>query len=321
MSKIHDLSKYSFLLLVLLALLLVGLGLILIGWHYQQGWLQAIWHVCQSGIQNLGQHWSVAWRLAILAFVFGVIARGGWSIFQQVMDTQRFVHLFEPLSRMPPARLLSLLRAHNLPAEDVVYLNLTAPHAFCAGFWRPRIWLTAGLVNLLTDEELIAVLVHETFHYRRRDPLRLLISRSLKSAFFFLPLIGDLARFTELQQEIAADEAVIEYLDDDLPLLCTLQKLLTQDVNRTPLADVIVTPFNVTEARLRRLVYPTQPISIRWRSMIANWSINVGAIMFFLGISLLSTQPMMRHQEAGACVIEEATNPLQTQLTTILPDW
>jgi hypothetical protein len=321
MPKIHSLSKYSFLFLVLLALVLVGLGLMLIGWHYQQGWLQAIWHVCQSGIQNLGQHWSVTWQLIILMLVFGVIARSGWSIGQQVKGTQGFVNLFEPLREMPPARLLALLKAHNLSAENIVYLNLTTPHAFCLGLWRPRIWLTAGLVNLLNDEELTAVLVHEAYHYRHRDPLRLLISRSLKSAFFFLPLVGELAQFTELQQEIAADEAVIEYLDDDLPLLCTLQKLLTQDVKRISLPDATVTAFNVTEARLRRLIYPTRSRSIHWRDTIANWSINAGVIMVLLGISFLSTQPMMRHQEVGACLIEEATNPLQTQVTTILPDW
>lgn len=321
MPKTANLSKYSFLLLILITSALAGLVLMLIRWHYQQGWLDAIWHVCQSGIQNLGQHWSVAWQLAILAIVFMVIARGGWSTWQQIKTTRRFVHLFEPLRERPSPRVLSLLKVHNLSTEDVVYLNLTAPHAFCLGFWRPRIWLTTGLANLLSDEELTAVLVHEAYHYHRRDPLRLLISRSLKSALFFLPMIGDLANFAELQQEIAADEAVIEYLDDDLPLLCTLQKLLTQDTLRAPLPYATITPFNVTEARLRRLVYPPRPVPIRWRDTIANWSINVGVILFFLGISLLSTQPTMRHQELGACVIDEAVSPLQTQVTTILPDW
>lgn len=321
MSKIANLSKYSFLFLILVTSALAGLVLLLIRWHYQQGWLDAIWHVCQSGIQNLGQHWSVAWQLVILAIVFFVIARGGWSTWQQIKTTRRFVHLFEPLRETPSPRVLSLLKAHNLPEGDVVYLNLTAPHAFCLGFWHPRIWLTTGLANLLSDEELTAVLVHETYHLRRRDPLRLLISRSLKSALFFLPMIGVLAKVAELQQEIAADEAVIEYLDDDLPLLCTLQKLLTQDIKRSPLPYATVTPFNVTEARLRRLVYPTQPISIHWRDTIANWSVNVGVIMFFLGISFLSTQPTMMHQEAGACVIEEVANPLQSRVTTVLPEW
>jgi Zn-dependent protease with chaperone function len=280
MLKIRNPSKYSFWLLIVVALILAGLGLTHINWQYRQGWVQAIWHICQSGVQNLGQHWSVTWQLVILAIAFVVIVRGGWSIGQQVRSTRRFVRLFLPLRETPPARLRTLLEAHNLSAENIVYLNLTVPHAFCLGFWRPRIWLTSDLINLLSDEELTVVLAHEVYHCRRRDPLRLLISRALKSAFFFLPLVGDLANFVELQQEIAADQSVIEYLGDDLPLLCTLQKLLTQDMKGTPLPSATFTPFNVTEARLRRLIYPSQSTPFSWRDTMANWAINVGMVMF-----------------------------------------
>jgi hypothetical protein len=230
------------------------------------------------------------------------------------------MHLFLPLRETPPARLQALLVAHDLSTDDLVYLNLPATRAFCLGFWRPRIWLTAGLTNLLTDDELAAVLAHEAYHCRRRDPLRLLISRAVKSAFFFLPLVGNLAKLAELQQEIAADQAVIETMGDDLPLLCSLQKLLTQGTPRTPMPKATVTPFNVTEARLRRLIYPAHCAPFTWRNSLANWFINAGVMMFLYGIVVLSTQPVIQHQEVGACLIERTPNPLQTQMTT-LPDW
>jgi hypothetical protein len=230
------------------------------------------------------------------------------------------MHLFLPLRETPPARLQALLVAHDLSTDDLVYLNLPATHAFCLGFWRPRIWLTAGLTDLLTDDELAAVLAHEAYHCRRRDPLRLLISRAVKSAFFFLPLVGNLAKLAELQQEIAADQAVVETMGDDLPLLCSLQKLLTQGTPRTPMPKATVTPFNVTEARLRRLIYPAQCAPFTWRNSLANGFINAGVMMFLYGIVVLSTQPVIQHQEVGACLIERTPNPLQTQMTT-LPDW
>ena len=114
-----------------------------------------MWHVCQSGLQNLGQHWSLTWQLVILALVAAVLIRGGWSMVQQVWRTRRFVGLFWPLSETPPARLLSLLEAHHLSAEKIVYLNLATTQAFCLGFWRPRIWLTAGLIELPATLPLI----------------------------------------------------------------------------------------------------------------------------------------------------------------------
>ena len=320
MLKRPNLSQYAFWLLVLITFVLAGLGLGLAGWQYRRGWVQTIWHLCQSGLQNLGQHGSVVWQLVILATIAVVLLRASWSTGQQVWSTRRFVRLFWPLREAPPARLQALLAAHNLSTEDVVYLNLPATHAFCLGFWRPRIWLTAGLIDLLTAEELAAVLAHEAYHCRRRDPLRLLLSRAVKSAFFFLPLVGDLAKLVELQQEIAADQAVIERMGDDLPLLCSLQKLLTQGSSKTPLPRATITPFNVTEARLRRLIYPAQSPPFSWRSSLANWFVNAGVVMFLYGIVLLSTQPVIQHQEVGACLIEGTPDPLQTQLTTLL-EW
>lgn len=320
MRKRANLSQYAFWLLVLITLSLAGLGLGLAGWQYRWGWVQTIWHLCQSGLQNLGQHESVVWQLVIVAIIAVVLLRAGWSIGQQVWSTRRFRRLFWPLRETPPARLQALLVAHNLSIENVVYLNLAATHAFCLGFWRPRIWLTAGLADLLTDAELAAVLAHEAYHCRRRDPLRLLLSRAVKWGFFFLPLVGDLAQLAELQQEMAADRAVIETMGDDLALLCSLHKLLTQGSPRTPLSGATVTAFNVTEARLRRLIYPMQPPSFSGRHRLANWFINAGVVMLLYGIVLLSTQPVVQHPGLGTCLIEETPDLLQTQLTT-LPDW
>lgn len=161
------------------------------------------------------EHRALTWQLIILILIFVVIIRGCWSLVEQVWNTQQLVRLFFPLRETPPARLRGLLESQGLSAESTVFLNLTTNHAFCLGFWQPRIWLTAGLVNLLTDEELTAVLTHEVHHCRHRDPLRLLIVRALRAAFFFLPLIGNLAKAIELQQETEADQSTIRHLGDD----------------------------------------------------------------------------------------------------------
>jgi Zn-dependent protease with chaperone function len=281
MLKRPNFSQYAFWLLVLITFALAGLGLRLAGWQYRRGWVQTIWHLCQSGLHNLGQHGAVIWQLVILATIATVLLRAGWSIGQQVWSTRRFMRLFLRLRETPPARLQVLLASHNMSIEDLVYLNVPASHAFCLGFWRPRIWLTARLTDLLTDDELAAVLAHEAYHCRRRDPLRLLISRAIKSAFFFLPLVGDLAKLAELQQETAADQAVIETMGDDLPLLCSLQKLLTQGAAKPPLPRATITPFNVTEARLRRLIYPAQSSLFSWRNSRANYSFSYWRCYFY----------------------------------------
>ena len=134
MLRRHKLSQYAFWWLALIALLLVGFGLGLAGRQYSRGWAQTIWHLCQSGLQNLGQHGPVVWQLVILVSVTAMLFRAGWSLGQQVWSTRRFMHLFLPLREMPPARLQALLTTHDLSLENLVYLNLPATRAFCLGF-------------------------------------------------------------------------------------------------------------------------------------------------------------------------------------------
>ena len=47
---------------------------------------------------------------------------------------------------------------------------------FCIGLLRPRIVVSTGLVELLDQAELEAVLAHEASHQRRRDPMRLMVA-------------------------------------------------------------------------------------------------------------------------------------------------
>jgi len=83
------------------------------------------------------------------------------------------------------------------------------PRAFCAGFVRPRAYISTGALSLLDHDEQAAVLAHEADHARRRDPLKLLVARALADGLFFLPAARRLAdRYAELA-EIAADEAAV----------------------------------------------------------------------------------------------------------------
>jgi Zn-dependent protease with chaperone function len=83
------------------------------------------------------------------------------------------------------------------------------PQAFCAGFLRPRVYVSTGALDALDEQELEAVLAHEHQHARLRDPLRVFCVRVLAEALFFLPALRRLAdRYSSLS-EIAADAAAV----------------------------------------------------------------------------------------------------------------
>jgi Zn-dependent protease with chaperone function len=82
-------------------------------------------------------------------------------------------------------------------------------YAFTFGLVRPRIVVSTGLVSALTAAELAAVLRHESVHLVRRDPRRSFFWAALRSAFFFLPALRDVAEHVALGRELAADAAIV----------------------------------------------------------------------------------------------------------------
>lgn len=83
------------------------------------------------------------------------------------------------------------------------------PQAFCAGYLRPRVYISRRTLELLTEAELHAVLAHEHHHRRVRDPLRLAYARILSEALFFVPVLRSLSeRYADLA-ELSADRAAV----------------------------------------------------------------------------------------------------------------
>jgi BlaR1 peptidase M56 len=94
----------------------------------------------------------------------------------------------------------------------VTVIDAAVPLAFCAGWLRPRVYVSTAALHVLSGEELAAVLAHEQHHRALRDPLRLAVGRVLCQALFFLPVLRPLheryGEVTELRADAAALAAV-----------------------------------------------------------------------------------------------------------------
>jgi hypothetical protein len=102
-----------------------------------------------------------------------------------------------------------LARLHPIPRDGVFVIDDDRPEAFCAGLWRPRVYITSGALAVLDTPALRAVLAHERHHARRRDPLRLAASRVIARSLFFLPAVRELRRGQQILVEISADESAV----------------------------------------------------------------------------------------------------------------
>jgi Zn-dependent protease with chaperone function len=172
---------------------------------------------------------------------------------QQLREIRRFLRSLPPREPELPARLQCLAAELGITARVDLVRDVQA-YSFCYGFLRPRICVTTGLLDLLDEAELRALLLHERHHLRQRDPLRILIARVVGDAINLLPIAGMLVRQYRVAQEVAADQAAIAGCDSEAPLSSALLKLLT--INRTRARiPIAVGAFSVTEERIARLVY------------------------------------------------------------------
>jgi len=83
------------------------------------------------------------------------------------------------------------------------------PLAFCLGWLRPRVYVSAGALARITPDELRAVLAHERQHAAARDPLRLAAARVLREALFYLPVLRPLHERHRTLAELVADAAAL----------------------------------------------------------------------------------------------------------------
>ncbi len=83
------------------------------------------------------------------------------------------------------------------------------PFSFCYWFLRPRICLSTALVERLDADELRAVLHHERYHLRQRDPLRQIVARYFAAGLYVVPVVDELLAFHTLQKEIDADQEAV----------------------------------------------------------------------------------------------------------------
>ena len=130
---------------------------------------------------------------ALGALVLVTIVRGSWRQLRAHRRFARGIPILGPLSGHPG---VSVIDEHS-------------PQAFCAGYLRPRVYISRGALEMLDRDELTAVVSHENRHRRTRDPLRFALGRLLSDALFFMPAMRPLGDRYEQIAEYKADEAAI----------------------------------------------------------------------------------------------------------------
>ncbi|WP_409294913.1 M56 family metallopeptidase [Peribacillus sp. SCS-26] len=169
---------------------------------------------------------------------------------------------------------------------DILVITDSAPGAFSIGFFRTSIVLSTGLLSLLHEEELRAVVEHESFHGRNKDSLKLFLLQLISQAFFFVPLTGWCYRNYRILSELSADEYAISRMGSGLDLSTALLKLIR---SRTSFDAVPAAAFFAKEAvnlRLQQLVEPQKNIPLKLSSTTV--AVSVYVLLCLLALTLVT---------------------------------
>lgn len=130
-----------------------------------------------------------------------------------------------PLTSTRYTHLVAMFTSIAAASPIVMMLDLDAPLAFTAGLFGGKIYVTQQLLELLTEDEALAVLCHEWAHIVRRDNLWNSAVRLLRDMLFFLPGSHIAWRWMLASQDEACDRLATMMTSQPLALARALVKV------------------------------------------------------------------------------------------------
>ncbi|WP_270171256.1 M56 family metallopeptidase [Paenibacillus sp. SYP-B4298] len=155
-----------------------------------------------------------------------------------------------------------LADALGLEQGRLAVIRQEQPLAFTVGFWRPVIVLSSGLLALLNEEELEAVIEHESFHQKNKDACKLWTLRLIAEGLWFIPLTRWSYQSYHILSEVLADQYAISRMGTARGLGSALLKLIRI---RMPMEGAAAVSFSggSINYRLQQLLQPQQQPPVR----------------------------------------------------------
>lgn len=164
----------------------------------------------------------------------------------------------------PDAQTREILARLNVGDRAVVTHETERVYAFCSGLFRPQMYLSRGLLHLLTPNEIEAVVRHELHHLRRRDPLWLFLGSLGVRLASVMPILATLDHSLRVRVELAADREVVAAMGVE-----SLAAALIKVARSSLLMDhqIAMAAFSPTNARIATLLGHEVKASFSWQDL------------------------------------------------------
>lgn len=217
-----------------------------------------VFQVCSNWIQAYGLSWLVfILNVAAITTLLYLLLLCARQLYYSSMT-----HRNLKLSRHE--QLTAQLNQSLYPANGkVMVVRHQMPIALTMGFLNPGIVLSTGLIDLLDEEELDALLQHERFHLISKDPLTAFLLSLSASVLWYVPILKWIFKQYKTAREVLADAYAIRETGRLDSLSSALLKLVR--VNQAKPYSFTYASFAETSInyRIQHLINPEAPLKHR----------------------------------------------------------
>ncbi len=182
-------------------------------------------YYCKQALNHVSLSIPHEFSIVVIVSIIFLLSLGLFSFFIQLYQTHLYTNNLLAKRAKLPSKLLETISGLDI-SNRLDLIDSKSLLSFCYGIVRPRICVSSGLIEALSKQELIAVLLHEKYHMKSFDPLKILLSRSLSISFFFLPILSDLEYRYFLSKELSSDYFVFKEMGEVRYLKSALAKVL-----------------------------------------------------------------------------------------------
>jgi hypothetical protein len=210
---------------------------------------------------------------------------------------------------------LVALCGRRLPSRAAVVLDRPEPAAYCLAGRADPVVLTSGVVEILSPDQLSAVLAHEeahrSAHHHRLLAAAALAARALPELPFMAKLPHDVRRLVEMH----ADDLAAEGHDpDDLASAMVTMSTAGSARRMAPAPRAALAAADTdTATRIRRLLLPPLTLSTRRRRTIRVAAAAVGLVPLLLALTpaaVAAAEPPVRQATVVSVVHDKGSVPM-----------
>ncbi|UHA75498.1 M56 family metallopeptidase [Paenibacillus sp. 481] len=217
-----------------------------------------IFQLCQSVLQYYGLtrlgHVFDAFVFLTVALIIGVAAR-------QLYLCRRMSN--KMLRLQNEALTMQLNEIYSEREKSITVIDHPEPIAVTMGLFNPRIVISTGLIHLLDDDELEAVIHHEMHHRHQADPLKSFVLYLFAAVLWFIPILKWSHETYKMLKEVMADHYSINKIGSATPLASALLKLVKYRRAQQMPAACISLLDSAVNYRIQKLIDPQTEIGLK----------------------------------------------------------